>query len=948
MITQVGLWLTGGAMVLLIARRASTTREWEMVVGALLPALLLLACLGSGRDLGDFRLRLEGVLVERDTLAGAFSIGGSAEEDDIVFAGLPDRAAQLRRGDDGAPRWLLGIGAGESDDRLSVVELQPRNGERRIAGSEALGPGDVICLDRCGQRGALALRLRADGRGLERLDGGELLPEFRTHTYAVVGLFWPPSQAIYPLRDYGVPWRGASESALEPCWGRFLCRGSPPVPVRSFVYRACGAGDGCLRIVLLDPGSRLIRNGRVIGRAEAARVPLDRSIERLAFYSISYGSPYADLLDGDRPSSRLTLRGAVAPAATGRAIDLAIVGGRSYPIERRAIDEARDSAPDGVSITLVGGSEASNESIENPLAIDLLGGETGRALGHRLRFDESDEFGRTGSSFILSGNEEPVRLGRSFVAGSAEPLRAARLRLERLDRPFALILVMPFVWAALLIAAQARTWRENRLAFLLGVAMQWLLAFRVLIGTESAMLDPELSFGHAMGGNIAAYVALPMALAAVTPAPAGPRESLWPATLFAASVVLLCTWLYGSGAAMAVSWLGVLFAAAVATWDPARSLVAGKGPVRIVAGLSKGRVRTERFAARIRDFFSTTWWAWPALIVAIAAIRLALVAAGIRERFTWPERFAVSIVYVPMLLLAFAGLFSTAIRTPPREWVKWSAYLGTLGLSLGLVPFIVGDYGLFIYAIPVAALAFAVTRQRRPGRFHTLAWNAVPAAAASLIALSIVYGQLDSRSWEAEVTTVAEEARYARDRETADAAHARAAALLADATEDDRNWLRLWTAFAPERVARSGTSAAESQRRVSAILSDYTSTLSGRGYLARSDPADIRPYQADDNLSAVHLMSPFGRVGAAVLVMMIGVLAWRTSPLVARGDVASLAGTLATWTLFATAAYMVLANLQLVPFTGRNIYLLAALSASDLLEGWILFAMAAHATAGVR
>ncbi|HZG47628.1 MAG TPA: hypothetical protein VEZ41_15375, partial [Allosphingosinicella sp.] len=53
-----------------------------------------------------------------------------------------------------------------------------------------------------------------------------------------------------------------------------------------------------------------------------------------------------------------------------------------------------------------------------------------------------------------------------------------------------------------------------------------------------------------------------------------------------------------------------------------------------------------------------------------------------------------------------------------------------------------------------------------------------------------------------------------------------------------------------------------------------------------------------------------------------------------------LAGTLAIWTLFGAAAYMVLANLLLVPFTGRNIYLLAASSGGDLMEGLGLFLMA--------
>jgi len=51
-------------------------------------------------------------------------------------------------------------------------------------------------------------------------------------------------------------------------------------------------------------------------------------------------------------------------------------------------------------------------------------------------------------------------------------------------------------------------------------------------------------------------------------------------------------------------------------------------------------------------------------------------------------------------------------------------------------------------------------------------------------------------------------------------------------------------------------------------------------------------------------------------------------------------GLMALWILFGVGAYVVLANLQLAPFTGRNVYLLAAASDSDLLEGMTLFLMA--------
>ncbi|NCU12376.1 MAG: hypothetical protein GXC70_09530 [Sphingomonadaceae bacterium] len=45
---------------------------------------------------------------------------------------------------------------------------------------------------------------------------------------------------------------------------------------------------------------------------------------------------------------------------------------------------------------------------------------------------------------------------------------------------------------------------------------------------------------------------------------------------------------------------------------------------------------------------------------------------------------------------------------------------------------------------------------------------------------------------------------------------------------------------------------------------------------------------------------------------------------------------------------MVLANLLMVPFTGRSIYLVSSLSTGDLLEGAVVMALAALAVTEVR
>ena len=52
--------------------------------------------------------------------------------------------------------------------------------------------------------------------------------------------------------------------------------------------------------------------------------------------------------------------------------------------------------------------------------------------------------------------------------------------------------------------------------------------------------------------------------------------------------------------------------------------------------------------------------------------------------------------------------------------------------------------------------------------------------------------------------------------------------------------------------------------------------------------------------------------------------------------------------IFGAALYMILANLEILPFTGKNVYFLAASSGSDLLEGAILIALAMTAAAKAR
>jgi hypothetical protein len=56
----------------------------------------------------------------------------------------------------------------------------------------------------------------------------------------------------------------------------------------------------------------------------------------------------------------------------------------------------------------------------------------------------------------------------------------------------------------------------------------------------------------------------------------------------------------------------------------------------------------------------------------------------------------------------------------------------------------------------------------------------------------------------------------------------------------------------------------------------------------------------------------------------------------------------ALWTIFGVTLYMILANMLVLPFTGKNAYFLAAASGSDMVEGAILVLISAIAIRRAR
>jgi hypothetical protein len=158
------------------------------------------------------------------------------------------------------------------------------------------------------------------------------------------------------------------------------------------------------------------------------------------------------------------------------------------------------------------------------------------------------------------------------------------------------------------------------------------------------------------------------------------------------------------------------------------------------------------------------------------------------------------------------------------------------------------------------------------------------------------------------------------------------------------NAIRVLDLVAPQTVENLGVRAAYEQRVAMAEMLAYGASLEGRGWLRIPAPDALRQTHVDDNVTAVHLLGPFGRAGGlgvglvllAFTACMYALAAGRPAMLVNR---AQLAATM----LCGTSLYMLLANIAQLPFTGRNFYFLAVSSHSDLLEGGLLLVIALSA-----
>lgn len=890
-------WLT--ALLLLglagIILRVARDRDGPLpgaviMIGLAIPAVLIVAALTDaqlGRRYGDLRLSLKGFEANLDVVD--FRVGGDRAKDDLIVPGAPGGLIIFSAGD--RPGTLTAkVDYAASGERVSVVSTG-RKDKLQFHGARALPDKTLVCLEAC-DRGGAWFRFDADTARFTPEGGGapgEPMPSRRALGLPAIAP-WTPAQAIHPLRDFLPAGPGERLSACRD--KRCVGTGAGRHPALSFIYQRGGLAGGAWSILLLDPGAE-IRLPDAASKPAAGEAPQVSLVDQPALSMAVWDVRYSDAPAPGTPHGRLQERRAFSVRAAERELKLAL------------------TSP---AIQMIGACRTNaRQELAEHLEFEVVGGALGFVLGQTPPHPQ-------GGACQKFTRDDDIRLEDNPGRGE----RTAVLSLERVGFPW-LMLWTAVLWAGLLIALQRPVWTDNRLHWALFMGLQTLLAFRVLFAFAGHAADLQLPGGEGVvGAAVLTYVLCP---ALFLLALKGRTAVSVIATAMFTVAVTGAVWLW-TGAPPPVLLLGVVAVVAISAiqlWLP-RRLRGGE------------RVQSLKAAFDRRLYGDPSWWIGPAILLGTAAVRALLGLLSFKERFFG---IALSAAYTPMLVLGFSLMVAVALREPRDRMIRGVLFAVLLLVTFVVLPVGLSDVGYAVVMAPVAFVA-AVLVGRRPGGDEPAGprllgkaiWVAPAVGVVAVMAGLLVWGALSSPT----PPDLARAAAAPGDEE--------ALGILEASAHHNQNRLRLWALYKPEMVDASGSREAENLRLWADHLSDYTGTLDGRGYLASPNLSDtFRRVQLDDNLTAIHLMAPFGRVTAAALLALLAAVALAGASLTAPPDNGArpwfqIAGLMCLWILFGVTAYMVLANLQLTLFTGRNAYLLAAASESDLLEGLSLFLFA--------
>lgn len=358
----------------------------------------------------------------------------------------------------------------------------------------------------------------------------------------------------------------------------------------------------------------------------------------------------------------------------------------------------------------------------------------------------------------------------------------------------------------------------------------------------------------------------------------------------------------------------------------------------LLRGLLPGRIELRLQAIETR--LSYRWLG--ILAFGLLMLRVVLLAGlGAKEALAFGGfRLALSVIFVPAYLMLFAQAcqllwqekeLASGLR--PRVVTRFALITLWLFGCQAVTAMLVSDLGMFLYFVPMALVLAAVglcalwdgivrsLRMSREDLRQEKPWLASVGGFGLMLPLLVM--TLVFVAPKAFISTWP--------------------GLMAELSSDeelvtDSTLLRVLQFADEDYLINLGTDTAERIAQDHAIMANYAHRgLFGEGYL-QVDVLSAKSVTAlNDNVSAVFIFAQFGVAGA--LAVLIAYLAILLGALGARETINSLTGWLALiagMSFALISLYMMAANYGLLPFTGRNMYLLGLNSWSDVAESFTL------------
>jgi hypothetical protein len=968
-----GLALALGVMLLqqCLPRNAGLTRALQCV--ACLTAPLLFACLllGMGRAATGNGAQAEldyqhsgGLFVSflglHKSLAGGLRIGGAPASSDYFIERVPDDVVVIDKA--GTVHAATSATRG---DVFSATEGGLEDFARRgTIATWALHSGSRLCFARAGATGCahdVALAWTLEG-GQLRVTRGASAPTPACSPQAVVRGFRlqallhrvPTAQErVFPLDIYGRP--GCAGGAVELEQESTLRQTFLHFGADGQLYVSQLPGKRGEDTLVVEEGDPVVRRG--------AKLPSNGERRTLTVFRLQTSSPLP-VVELTKPLwiSRPTVE-------TGRSRLVRIT-----TLEVRLLSDsgAANTAPDTIEVMALRPAVAEirpASTCRQWTVVNLLGvGERARPLAEGSQQGEAVarvpflwELGRIGATGALievqRNNRSPsvweahgcrsferAEIGVIGASGGIDGLRGSEI--ASLGTPEQGVLRMsvaeygvPGLWILGLLSLMAAV----------RMVLRW--------GTWRTLAQSATICAVVMVAEVLLVIRLMVAIQEIAAQPSAPSR------VTAALLVLLAVPLLLDVLMSYVNTLGrrTRKFLAIGQWRPAPS-AARRGAATLAANVR----RTGAMAV---------------LVAVVPALHLLLVLAGFREQIFGIRLTA---ILVPAYVVILAILVGAACARRP-----WAALLPWLGLlvcgGLAFITFVLARdvgavitlTGAFVALGVVVSLArhlpgAAIARVQALGAYGLTLLVAVLVCAAVLLyagrrglgdaallgqhpalpslgILALVLGGVAIWRWRTRtawllaapggvivLVLVGLSSAHFEDRaENCVGQDLEKVAACLERQSLDTNQLRLSYLLYPTltQVNLSGEA-----RGISSVFDELrwvTTQFKGQGFM--SVPPRIGLDQ-HDNVIATHLIGPQGRTSAQLLCALLILpllflsLTRRQRRLGASHPISWLA-----YACFAfTSVYMVLANLLLVPFTGRNVYLTNALSGTDLLEGGML------------